>query len=111
VPAGLPHEKTPTGCVPVGVISPAAPGNSGEPHRLSTSPADYRTPAWRRARGRRYTGRGSCAWRGRGHQGGALSGVGLVIGHHGHSRIFERTMESTAQSLVRHAPCPMLVAK
>jgi nucleotide-binding universal stress UspA family protein len=35
----------------------------------------------------------------------------LVIGHHGHSRIFERTMGSTAQSIVRHAPCPVLVAK
>jgi nucleotide-binding universal stress UspA family protein len=35
----------------------------------------------------------------------------LVIGHHGHSRIFERTMGSTAQSLVRLAPCPVLVAK
>ena len=35
----------------------------------------------------------------------------LVIGHHGHSRIFERTMGSTAQSFVRLAPCPVLVAK
>jgi nucleotide-binding universal stress UspA family protein len=35
----------------------------------------------------------------------------LVIGHHGHSRIFERAMGSTAQSLLRHAPCPVLVAK
>ena len=35
----------------------------------------------------------------------------LVIGHHGHSRIFERTMGSTAQSIVRLAPCPVLVAK
>lgn len=35
----------------------------------------------------------------------------LVIGYHGHSRIFERTMGSTAQSIVRHAPCPVLVAK
>jgi nucleotide-binding universal stress UspA family protein len=35
----------------------------------------------------------------------------LVIGHHGHSRIFERAMGSTAQSIVRHAPCPVLVAK
>lgn len=35
----------------------------------------------------------------------------LVVGHHGHSRIFERTMGSTAQSIVRHAPCPVLVAK
>lgn len=35
----------------------------------------------------------------------------LVIGYHGHSRIFERTMGSTAQSLVRLAPCPVLVAK
>jgi len=35
----------------------------------------------------------------------------LVIGYHGHSRIFERTMGSTAQAIVRHAPCPVLVAK
>ena len=35
----------------------------------------------------------------------------LVIGHHGHSRIFERTMGSTAQSIVRHSPCSVLVAK
>jgi nucleotide-binding universal stress UspA family protein len=35
----------------------------------------------------------------------------LIIGHHGHSRIFERTLGSTAQSIVRHAPCPVLVAK
>ncbi len=35
----------------------------------------------------------------------------LIIGHHGHSRIFERTMGSTAQSIVRLAPCPVLVAK
>jgi nucleotide-binding universal stress UspA family protein len=35
----------------------------------------------------------------------------LIIGYHGHSRIFERTMGSTAQSIVRHAPCPVLVAK
>jgi nucleotide-binding universal stress UspA family protein len=35
----------------------------------------------------------------------------LVIGYHGHSRIFERTMGTTAQAIVRHAPCPVLVAK
>ena len=35
----------------------------------------------------------------------------LVIGYHGHSRIFERTMGSTAQSIVRLAPSPVLVAK
>jgi nucleotide-binding universal stress UspA family protein len=35
----------------------------------------------------------------------------LVVGYHGHSRIFERTMGSTAQSIVRLAPCPVLVAK
>lgn len=35
----------------------------------------------------------------------------LVIGHHGHSRIFERTMGSTAQSIVRYSPCSVLVAK
>jgi nucleotide-binding universal stress UspA family protein len=35
----------------------------------------------------------------------------LVIGYHGHSRIFERTMGSTAQSIARLAPCPVLMAK
>ena len=35
----------------------------------------------------------------------------LIIGYHGHSRIFERAMGSTAQSIVRLAPCPVLVAK
>ncbi len=35
----------------------------------------------------------------------------LVIGYHGHSRIFERTMGSTAQSIARLAPCPVLLAK
>ena len=35
----------------------------------------------------------------------------LVIGHHGHSRLFERAMGSTAQAIVRHAPCAVLVAK
>jgi nucleotide-binding universal stress UspA family protein len=35
----------------------------------------------------------------------------LVIGYHGHSRLFERAMGSTAQAIVRHAPCPVLVAK
>jgi nucleotide-binding universal stress UspA family protein len=35
----------------------------------------------------------------------------LIIGYHGHSRIFERTLGSTAQSIVRHAPCPVLIAK
>jgi nucleotide-binding universal stress UspA family protein len=35
----------------------------------------------------------------------------LVIGSHGHSGIFGRMMGSTAQNLVRLAPCPVLVAK
>jgi nucleotide-binding universal stress UspA family protein len=35
----------------------------------------------------------------------------LVIRDHGHGQIFERTMGSTAQSIVRHAPSPVLVAK
>jgi nucleotide-binding universal stress UspA family protein len=35
----------------------------------------------------------------------------LVIGYHGHSKIFERTMGSTAQSITRLAPCPVLLAK
>jgi nucleotide-binding universal stress UspA family protein len=34
----------------------------------------------------------------------------LIIGYHGHSRILERAVGSTAQS-VRDAPCPVLVAK
>ena len=32
-------------------------------------------------------------------------------GYHGHSRIFERVMGSTAQSLVRLSPCSVLLAK
>jgi nucleotide-binding universal stress UspA family protein len=35
----------------------------------------------------------------------------LVAGYHGHSRIFERVMGSTAQSLVRLSPCSVLLAK
>jgi nucleotide-binding universal stress UspA family protein len=35
----------------------------------------------------------------------------LVIGYHGHSAIFGRIMGSTAQSIVRLAPCPVLLAK
>jgi nucleotide-binding universal stress UspA family protein len=35
----------------------------------------------------------------------------LVAGYHGHSAIFGRIMGSTAQSLVRLAPCSVLLAK
>jgi nucleotide-binding universal stress UspA family protein len=36
----------------------------------------------------------------------------LVIGYHGHSGIFGRShLGSTAQSIVRLAPCPVLLAK
>jgi nucleotide-binding universal stress UspA family protein len=35
----------------------------------------------------------------------------LVVGYHGHSNIFGRIMGSTAQSIVRLAPCPVLLAK
>ena len=35
----------------------------------------------------------------------------LIVGYHGHSVIFERVMGSTAQSVVRHAPCSVLLAK
>jgi nucleotide-binding universal stress UspA family protein len=35
----------------------------------------------------------------------------LVVGYHGHSKIFGRIMGSTAQSIVRLAPCPVLLAK
>jgi len=35
----------------------------------------------------------------------------LVAGYHGHSRIFERVMGSTAQSIVRLSPCSVLLAK
>jgi nucleotide-binding universal stress UspA family protein len=35
----------------------------------------------------------------------------LVIGYHGHSAIFGRIMGSTAQSIVRLAPCSVLLAK
>jgi len=35
----------------------------------------------------------------------------LVVGYHGHSRIFDRLMGSTAQSIVRLAPCSVLLAK
>jgi len=35
----------------------------------------------------------------------------LVIGYHGHSAILGRIMGSTAQSIVRLAPCSVLLAK
>lgn len=35
----------------------------------------------------------------------------LIVGYHGHSGIFGRIMGSTAQSIVRLAPCPVLLAK
>jgi nucleotide-binding universal stress UspA family protein len=35
----------------------------------------------------------------------------LVVGYHGHSAIFGRILGSTAQSIVRLAPCPVLLAK
>jgi nucleotide-binding universal stress UspA family protein len=35
----------------------------------------------------------------------------LLAGYHGHSRIFERVMGSTAQSIVRLSPCSVLLAK
>ena len=35
----------------------------------------------------------------------------LIIGYHGHSGIFGRMMGSTAQSIVRLSPCPVLLAK
>lgn len=35
----------------------------------------------------------------------------LVAGYHGHSAIFGRIMGSTAQSIVRLAPCSVLLAK
>jgi len=35
----------------------------------------------------------------------------LMAGYHGHSRIFERIMGSTAQSIVRLSPCSVLLAK
>ena len=35
----------------------------------------------------------------------------LVVGYHGHSKIYGRIMGSTAQSIVRLAPCPVLLAK
>lgn len=35
----------------------------------------------------------------------------LVIGYHGHSGIFGRSMGSTAEAIVRFAPCPVLLAK
>ncbi len=35
----------------------------------------------------------------------------LVAGYHGHSRIFDRLIGSTAQSLVRLSPCSVLLAK
>jgi nucleotide-binding universal stress UspA family protein len=35
----------------------------------------------------------------------------LVIGYHGHSAIFDRVMGGTAHSIVRLAPCPVLLVK
>jgi len=35
----------------------------------------------------------------------------LILGYHGHSGIFGRIMGSTAQSIVRLAPCSVLLAK
>jgi nucleotide-binding universal stress UspA family protein len=35
----------------------------------------------------------------------------LIIGYHGHSRILGRVMGSTAQSIARLSPCPVLLAK
>ncbi len=35
----------------------------------------------------------------------------LLVGYHGHSRIFDRFMGSTAQSIVRLSPCSVLLAK
>jgi nucleotide-binding universal stress UspA family protein len=35
----------------------------------------------------------------------------LILGYHGHSRIFERIMGSTAQAISRLAPCSVLLAK
>lgn len=35
----------------------------------------------------------------------------LILGYHGHSRIVERVIGSTAQSISREAPCSVLLAK
>jgi nucleotide-binding universal stress UspA family protein len=35
----------------------------------------------------------------------------LILGYHGHSRILERVMGSTAQSISRLAPCSVMLAK
>jgi nucleotide-binding universal stress UspA family protein len=35
----------------------------------------------------------------------------LLAGYHGHSRIFERVIGSTAQSIMRLSPCSVLLAK
>ena len=35
----------------------------------------------------------------------------LLAGYHGHSRMFERVMGSTAQSIIRLSPCSILLAK
>lgn len=35
----------------------------------------------------------------------------LVLGYHGHSRLVERVIGSTAQSISREAPCSVLLAK
>jgi nucleotide-binding universal stress UspA family protein len=35
----------------------------------------------------------------------------LILGYHGHSAVFERIIGSTAQSILRHAPCSVLLAK
>ena len=33
----------------------------------------------------------------------------LVVGAHGHSALVERVLGTTSQSVVRHAPCPVIV--
>jgi nucleotide-binding universal stress UspA family protein len=33
----------------------------------------------------------------------------LVVGAHGHSALIERVLGTTSQSVVRHAPCPVIV--
>jgi nucleotide-binding universal stress UspA family protein len=35
----------------------------------------------------------------------------LLAGYHGHSRIFDRLIGSTAESIVRLSPCSVLLAK
>jgi universal stress protein A len=33
----------------------------------------------------------------------------VVVGAHGHSALVERVLGTTSQSVVRHAPCPVIV--